>query len=104
MWPTQRRGAGALPEYRIFETEEFQRTLGKLSARERDSIRGKLTTYAYPRLRELPYFGPNIRKLRDYTPETWRYRIGRYRVFCVVDQAEHVVYLLTVEARKDAYR
>ena len=93
-----------MPEYRIFETEEFQRTLRKLSARERDTIRGKLTNYAYPRLREQPYFGPNIRKLRGYTPDTRRYRIGRYRIFYVVDQAELVVYLLTVEARKDAYK
>ena len=87
-------------EYRIFETEEFQRTLGRLPARERDAVRGKLTNYAYPSLREQPYSGPNIRKLRGYTPETWRYRIGRYRVFCLVDQVELVVYLLTVEARK----
>ena len=93
-----------MPEYRLFETEEFQRTLGTLSARERDTIRGKLTNYAYPRFREQPYFDPNIRKLRGYTPDTWRYRIGRYRIFYIVDQAELAVYLLTVEARKDAYR
>ncbi len=93
-----------MPEYGIFETEEFLRNLEKLSARDRENIQKKLTDYAYPRLREQPCFGSNIRKLRGYSPDTWRYRIGRYRVFYTVDQEERTVYVLTVEARKDAYR
>jgi mRNA interferase RelE/StbE len=100
----QRPDAGALPEYRIFETEEFLKNLDKLSVRDRASIRGKLSDYAYPQLREQPFFGTNIRKLRGYTPDTWRYRIGRYRVFYAVDEEERTVYVLTAEARKDACR
>ena len=100
----QRPGAGALPEYRIFETDEFLRKLEKLPAQGRQAVRTRLTEYAHPRLREQPYFGTNIRKLRGYTPDTWRYRIGRYRIFYAVDQEEWTVYVLTVEARKDAYR
>ena len=100
----QRQVEGTLPEHRIFETDEFLRNLGKLSARDRENIQGKLIDYAYPRLREQPFFGPNIRKLRDYTPDTWRYRVGRYRVFYTVDEDDRTIYMLTVEARKDAYR
>ena len=100
----QRPGAGTLSEYRIFETEEFQRQLERLPPPIRDSLREKLTDYVYPLLRRQPYFGPNIRKLRGYTPATWRYRIGHYRVFYTVDQEEQIVSVLTVEARKDAYR
>ena len=101
---TQRPSADALPDYRTFETDEFLDKLAKLTAHDRDSIQEKLDDYAYPRLREQPHYGANIRKLRGYTTETWRYRIGRYRVFYSIDQEEQTVYILTVEARKDAYR
>ena len=100
----QRQVEGGLPEYRIFETDEFQRNLEKLPTRDQENIQAKLTDYAYPRLREQPFFGTNIRKLRGFAPDTWRYRIGRYRVFYTVDEDDRTVYVLTVEARKDAYR
>lgn len=100
----QTQTSGALSDYRIFETDEFQRSLDKLSPQERDTIRTKLTEYAYARLRERPHFGANIRKLRGYTPDTWRYRVGRYRVFYTVDEDSRTVYVLTAEARRDAYR
>ena len=103
-WLIQKPGAGALSEYRIFETGEFQRQLEKLPPLVRDSLREKLTDYTYPHLRQQPYFGNNIRKLRGYTPDTWRYRIGRYRVFYTVDREERIVSVLMVEARKDAYK
>ncbi|MCX7014685.1 MAG: type II toxin-antitoxin system RelE/ParE family toxin [Candidatus Sumerlaeota bacterium] len=93
-----------MSEYRVFETEEFRRSLGKLAASDADFLRTKLVAHVYPRLRQTPYFGPNIRKLHGYRPETWRYRIGRFRVFCVVEEQERVVFILTVDHRKDAYR
>ena len=104
VWLMQKPGAGALSEYRIFETGEFQRQLEKLPPPVRNSLREKLTDYTYPHLRQQPYFGTNIRKLRGYTPDTWRYRIGRYRIFYTVDREERIVSVLMVEARQDAYR
>ena len=64
----------------------------------------KLSAHVYPLLREQPYFGPNIRKLRDHTPEPWRYRLGRYRLFYLIDGDGQIVYVLTLDDRKDAYR
>jgi mRNA interferase RelE/StbE len=96
-----------LSEYRIFETDEFLRRvkrLEKLSKRQAAFLRKKLKEYVYPQLREEPFRGTNIKKLRDYSPETWRYRIGQYRLFYTVDTAEKIVFLLTVEDRKDAYQ
>jgi mRNA interferase RelE/StbE len=55
-------------------------------------------------LRQNPYFVPNVRRLRDDTPTTWRYRIGSYRVLYSLDEAESIVFLLTIDHRKDAYR
>ena len=99
-----RQDAGSSSDFRIFETEEFQKTLTKLSSRELRFIQRKLADYVSPQLRADPFLGPNIRKLRGYQPDTWRYRIGKFRLFFIVDQTEKIVSMLSVEDRRDAYR
>jgi mRNA interferase RelE/StbE len=94
--------AGHSPEFRVFETDEFRKALARLGPGR--FLPKKLEAYVYPQLRQGPYFGPNIRKLQAYTPETWRYRIGPYRLFYSVDKDERIVFMLTVDDRKDAYR
>jgi mRNA interferase RelE/StbE len=93
-----------LSEYRIFETQEFRKRLAKVSPSDLEFIRNKLHTHTYPQLRQTPYFGPNIKKLQGYKPELWRYRIGRFRIFYLVDESRHIVFMLTLDDRKDAYR
>lgn len=94
----------SLPDFRIFQTNEFLKKLGKLPSGEADFIEKKLSEYVYPQLRTEPFFGKNIKKLRNYTPETWRYRIGKYRLFYIVNTEKKIIYLLTLDLRKDAYR
>ena len=93
-----------MSDYRLFATEEFQKQLKKVTTSQRAVIERKLSGYVYPQLRTAPYYGPNIKNLRGYTPETWRYRIGNYRVFCCVDEDRRVVSILTIDDRKDAYK
>ena len=69
-----------------------------------ERIAKRLKDHVYPQLRDNPHFGKNIKKLKNYQPETWRYRIGSYRFFYEVDEKEGIVYMLTVDARKDSYR
>jgi mRNA interferase RelE/StbE len=92
-----------LPNYRIFETDEFRTRLNALQKRDAAFIRRKLKEYVYPQLREEPYVGRNVKKLRGYEPDTWRYRIGKFRLFYIVDRDEAVIYMLTVDLRRDAY-
>ena len=94
----------ALSEYRIFETDELVKSLSKLPEGDAAFIRAKLTSHVYPQMRQMPFYGPNIKKLRGFNPETWRYRIGKYRVFFQVDSSERIVYILTLDQRKDAYK
>lgn len=89
--------------YRLFLTEEFDRCLGKFSKSAREGIEKKFLTYAGPQLKQEPHFGLNIKKLRGYEPETWRYRIGRFRVFYLIDEKDRIVKVLSIEQRKDAY-
>jgi len=100
--PRQERG-GSLANYRIFETDEYIKKFSKLPTSNAPSIQKKLHSYVYPQLIENPFYGKNIKKLRDYDPETWRYRIGKYRLFYLIDEDEKIIYLLTIDLRKDAY-
>ena len=93
-----------MSEFQIFETDEFQKTFRKIPATEQASIRDKPGSHVYPQLRNQPFFGKNIKKLRGYTPVIWRYRIRSYRLFYTVDKDEKIVYVLTIDDRKEAYR
>ena len=93
-----------MSNYRIFETDEFTKALKKLSRTNIMFIQKKLTSYVYPQIRNEPCFGNNIRKLRDYTPDTWRYRLGKFRLFYTVDHEERIIFVLTIDFRKDAYK
>ena len=76
----------------------------KLDPQSRTSIKKKITSYVYPQIKLEPFFGKNIKKLKDYVPDTRRYRIGKFRIFYTVDQDEKIIYILTIDHRKDAYR
>lgn len=68
-----------------------------------ERIRKKLLEYVYPQLRNNPYLGKNIKKLKNYKPDTWRYRIGDYRFFYEINEKERVVYMIAADSRKDSY-
>jgi mRNA interferase RelE/StbE len=92
-----------LNNYKIFETDEFQKRIAKISKRDKTFIEKKLTQYIYPQLKEEPHYGNNVKKLVNYNPETWRYRIGKYRLFYVIDETDKIVYVISIDLRKDAY-
>jgi len=90
--------------YRIFETEGFCDDLLKDFGGRQRKIKAKLRNYVYPQLRVQPHLGNNIRKLKEYSPETWRYRIGEYRFFYQIDEEEKIIFMVAAEHRKQAYR
>lgn len=92
-----------MTNYKIFATDEFLKKLDKISKREKSFIEKKLKQHIYPQLKDEPHYGSNIKKLVDYKPETWRYRIGNYRLFYVISEKDKIIYLLSIDFRKDAY-
>jgi mRNA interferase RelE/StbE len=90
--------------FRIFETSEFTKQINALQPSEQRVIEGKLKRQIYPHLKQTPYFGPQIRKLRNYHPETWRIRIGDYRLFYAINDKQKIVKMFSIDKRKDAYR
>ena len=97
-------GGEALSEYRIFETDEFKKSNKALAQKRGRSLDKKLTEYIYPQLRQEPHYGPNIKRLQGYEPLTWRYRVGDYRIFYLIDEEKRIVFVLTIDDRKEAYR
>ena len=91
-------------EYRIFETDQFRRDLRSLAKAGHQEIVRKLRSSVYPQLREHPHFGPHVRKLKHYEPETWRYRIG-FLAILLRDSTtqEHVVSMIAASHRGSAY-
>ena len=90
--------------YRIFETDGFCNDLRQDFGGRQQKILKKLRNYVYPQLSAQPCLGKNIRKLKDFSPETWRYRIGGYRFFYQIEENEKIVFMIAAEHRKQAYR
>jgi len=93
-----------VPDYGIFETDEFLKKLAKFPARDSRLIRRKLDEQVHAQLKKEPFCGGRFKKVRGYSPDIWRYRIGKFRMFYAVDEEDRLVCILTIDLRRDAYR
>lgn len=93
-----------MANYRIFETETFQQDLAKISRSGLGRLQDKLQEHVYPQLRVEPHYGAHIKRLKEWTPPTWRYRIGSWRFFYEIDEKEKIVFMTTADHRSSAYR
>jgi mRNA interferase RelE/StbE len=91
-----------LNRYRIFETKQFERDLQEIARSGQKKVAQKLRDFVYPQLHEHPHFGPNIKKLKDFTPDIWRYRIGAWRFFYEIEE-EKIVFMVAASHRSSAY-
>jgi len=98
-----RARAGSSTEYRIFETDQFLKDIEVIARSGRPGVERKLRDVVYPVLREHPRSGASTRKLKGYSPETWRVRIGAWRFFYQVDDEERIVFLIAASHRGSAY-
>ena len=89
--------------FRIFETRQFKKDLQQIALSGQQKITQKLLEFVYPQLREHPRFGPHIKMLKGFNPETWRYRIGAWRFFYEIDDERKIIYVLAASHRSSAY-
>ena len=90
-------------KFKVFETNQYIKDLeGDFSGQQTRIIR-KLRQYVYPQIKDNPYFGKNIKKLVNYKPETWRYRIGNYRFFYEIDDRNKIIYMIAADNRQNVY-
>ena len=90
-----------MSKYKIAETDTFKKKIRTTGCKV---LYQKITEYVYPILRENPYFGPNIKKLKGNFKDIYRYRIGDYRLFYKVSEETVIIFIINIEARKDAYK
>lgn len=90
-------------EFRIFETEQFRKDLKSLARSGQGRIEKKLYEGVYPNLRQRPHLGPHIKKLKGFSPETWRYRIANWRFFYEIDFENRIVAMIAASHRSCAY-
>lgn len=90
-----------MASFKIAETDTFEK---KIKGPEYKSLYRKISDYVYPILRENPFFGPNIKKLKGEYKDLYRYRIGDYRLFYKISEESVIIFILDIEARKDTYK
>ena len=86
-------------DFKIAETKSFEKTKQKIDAK----LYGKIRTIVYPQLKNNPFFGANIKKLKGEFDGVYRYRVGSYRLFYTVDNDRVIVFVIDLKKRKDAY-
>jgi mRNA interferase RelE/StbE len=92
-----------LDKFKIFETSQYIADIDRELRHKKRYIENKLHVYIYPQLRSQPYVGKNIKKLKGYDPDTWRYRIGNYRFFYTINGKDRLVLMIAADGRDDAY-
>ena len=88
-----------LNKFKIAETDTF---VSKLSDPKFSKVYKKISDYVYPQLRENPFFGSNIKKLKGDFEGLYRYRVGNYRIFYKIENNQVLVIILDIDDRKDA--
>jgi mRNA interferase RelE/StbE len=87
-------------DFEIAETKTFAKVKKKINQK----LYQKINDVVYPQLRNNPYFGTNIKKLKGEFEGFYRYRVGNYRLFYLVDDKRVIVFVIDLKHRKDAYR
>jgi mRNA interferase RelE/StbE len=92
-----------LTDFRIFETDQFQKDLKQIARSGVPRLVSKLHQYVYPQLRSNPVTGANIKRLKGKYSGIWRYRIGAWRFFYTIDEKRRIVSMIAASHRSSAY-
>lgn len=87
-------------DFKIAETKTFSKAKSKMDNR----LYHKIKNVVYPQLRKNPFYGSNIKKLKGEFEDYYRYRIGTYRLFYLIEKKEVIVLIIDLQPSKNAYR
>ena len=89
-----------MSEFQIAETKGFTKRKESIAPELYEKIRDVV----YPQLRKNPYFGPNIKKLKGKLAPYYRFRIGDYRLFYLIEADKVLVAVVDLKHRQGAYK
>jgi len=88
-----------LSKYQIAETLTFEKSKKKIDKK----LYEKIKNFVYPQLRKNPFYGSNIKKLKDNFEGYYRYRVGNYRLFYLIEDEKLIVVVVDFKHRQKAY-
>ncbi len=88
-----------LSKYQIAETRTFEKVKKKMDK----NLYSKIENFVYPQLRENPFYGTNIKKLKDNLEGYYRYRVGSYRLFYLIEDDKLIIAVVDFKHRQQAY-
>ncbi|WP_295022405.1 type II toxin-antitoxin system RelE/ParE family toxin [Sulfurimonas sp.] len=75
-------------DFKIAETKTFEKVKSGIYKK----LYTKIKNIIYPQLRQNPYFGTNIKKLKGEFEQYYRYRIGDYRLFYLIEEDKILIF------------
>jgi mRNA interferase RelE/StbE len=87
-------------DFKIAESNTFE----KVKKRIDPHLYTKIKTIVYPQLKSNPYFGTNIKKLKGEFEGYYRYRVGSYRLFYLIENEKVIVVIVDLKHRQNAYK
>ncbi len=88
-----------MSKYQIAETKTFLKQKVKIDKK----LYKKIKDFVYPQLRENPYYGVNIKRLKGSLKDYYRYRVGNYRLFYLIEEDRLIVAVVNFKHRQHAY-
>lgn len=88
-----------LSKFAIAESRTFEKVKKKVDPK----VYEKIKNIVYPQLRQNPHFGPNIKKLKGEFEGYYRYRVGSYRLFYLIENEKVIVVVINLKHRQSAY-
>lgn len=86
-------------DFQIAETKSFQKLKKKIDKK----VYSKIVDIVYPQLKSNPFYGTNIKKLKGEFEGYYRYRLGNYRLFYLIEDEKVIVIVTDFKHRQDAY-
>lgn len=86
-------------DFKIAETKNFQKIKKQIDKK----IYDKIVNIVYPQLKANPYFGTNIRKLKGKFEGYYRYRLGNYRLFYLIEDGKVLIVVTDFRHRQNSY-
>ena len=85
-----------LSKYQIVETKTFLKLKTTIDAK----LYIKIENFVYPQLRENPSYGTNIKKLKGNLEGFYRYRVGNYRLFYLIEDEKLIIAVIDFKHRQ----
>ena len=86
-------------KFQIAETKSFEKAKKKIDKK----LYEKIKNFVYPQLKENPFYGSNIKKLKDNLEGYYRYRVGNYRLFYLIEDEKLIIVVVDFKHRQQAY-